>query len=1444
MPFDPQVLAIVGGGQATTPPPQFDPKVEEIASGTGDAIERRRSYLRDKYAWGLVAPLSGTRETYSAKALKEITDPAERQWLIEEVGRIAQAQSWAKEKQYAESGWVKPGLKEPAIVGGRLGVRAQQVGGAFAEAGAAMTGAARDFRDWLQGRGRTVEEVQFKRQLEAAKQGADPSLGKDAPLSLKAAAGAAGMAPDLSAGLLAGMGGGPLAMAGYWTARLFPERREDYLEMGLEPKTAFAAAVVTAAAESMIELLNIDPTGMSKGAVAQPVKGTARRAISQAIRKYGGARLSKLVQRKPVIRAAIGQAIDALERIGVETTEEGIQRGVRDVGKYLAALTDEQVEGPVFSSVAPAMWQEMKDALPGIAALGGGPGMAQMATEARAAQVRAKGARIEQEILEYADQGKIPSRRTRVKWGLPEEGWESREQRREGVQRLAAEIRLQGEINEQARQHLEVPSETPQAAQEEAIAAEMAQEPSVAETAYEAAGELQAEPSSWGELPSAELSARLEAQRAAEEARPETAGILAEETGAQAIGERLGERERPDVIGEDEEVARVEDPEVERRLNAARTPGRMGFMKRVSGGVQTAWKYATRPQVHLPPTDDFIPAQEFFRLLKVVPTAAVDEAVRTVASVVDPLGPMQTELFERALVIRNQLAALEEGQPLRFGFESQQQAEEYRSKIEAQVEATPTVKRALEARGKIVRETVMQLVERGFLPERVLDNPEAYFHQHVRVVQEAKRQAGKVSAARRQKRGFQRRRVEGDALPEEFDYSTNYVISETEWLADALAELRKDELLRDLTQRYDHTEEMRERAAEQELTLEEAVARDPDLTFWQPQPGNVFYRAFTIPEKIGVALQEGAIEAANLTAEEVRQVAALGGPHKRIVIPVELADQLDAVKVTDQAHWIKQLHRRAMNGWKAFVLLNPARIVPYNVRNFTGDMDPVLAANPYILRAMPRATQELWKYHHDRLELSPELRLARDLGVVSAGFFTAEVAETPEMQVFRRLKPVEQRALLRNPARLYMELVRPHVEMRENLLRYAAFLTYLEQVKKGEVTHYGASNRNAVRVLAREMGPEVAAARLSRDLLGDYGNMTAAGEYIRRNLFPFWAFQEINLKRYPRLVINAFQAGEGRRMGAVLAATAMMRIGGLYAAWWTWNNLIYPMLFGRDDEDGLGEYDQANPHILLGPNSDGTVRVFRNVGALGDFLEWFGVNEALSMWDEWRAGQAGVVDVAKEVALAPMEKMIGLLRPDVKGLFEGITGQSLFPNPFQPRAVERDVAIANIIGYGDIYKWMKGNIVGEGHRARPHFWQRWFVGVVDPRQSAYSEIYNARARFLKSKGTEEGGVYPVSQYKQARDAAMAEDYDAFVEWKDAFQQKHPGIKGVRKFKAFLKRLDPIASRLSDRDEYEFEHEYLTAEQRKELQIVRDYAGELRDRLFLWWVASENAPPQD
>jgi hypothetical protein len=344
---------------------------------------------------------------------------------------------------------------------------------------------------------------------------------------------------------------------------------------------------------------------------------------------------------------------------------------------------------------------------------------------------------------------------------------------------------------------------------------------------------------------------------------------------------------------------------------------------------------------------------------------------------------------------------------------------------------------------------------------------------------------------------------------------------------------------------------------------------------------------------------------------------------------------------------------------------------------------------------------------------------------------------------------------------------------------------------------------------------------------------------------PFFSWQWINIERYPALLRGAITSGEkgavSRTAGvlgkaavvksASVAAAATLRIGAMYTGYWLWNNLVHP-----DEEDKLGNYDKANPHVILGSNPDGSVVVFRNVGALGDFLEWFGLNDITQDLRAYSRGQMSMKDMLANRAKAPVNKAIGSIRPDLKAVFEVPAGVSSFPDIFNPRTMEAGEMLASTVGLQDEYKWVKGKILDDGGRPRDHYWQRWLFGVSDPRKNALSEMYDLRAAFLKKKGIESGGIYPISQFKNAREAAWNEDYQAFRQWQDSYLKgEGRTVATTRKFKAFLGRLDPIAATLNKRDEAEFTGQFLNSEQRTKLAIARTYSHNLKTLLWTWWV---------
>ena len=430
--LDPEILASIqaipdSAIQGAQQPPQLDGGTLDAIKRTDEAVARRRDYLRDKYAWGLVAPLTGTRLTYSKKAIEEVTDPAERQWLVEEVGRIAQMQEAVQQDEYNTAPFLS-----------RLTTNSQKVGGAFANASTGMTEAAAGLRDWLQGNGRSADDVRFLRAIESAKQAGNPFSGQAPGMSGKAATGAAGMAPDMAAGLVATTVGGPAGGFAYWTARNAAERREDYLELGLSPTASSLAGTATSATEGAIELLNLDPTGLTKP-VAAPVKGMVRRGITQAAERIGGESLKSFVKH-PVTRRAVGAGLETAKRIGLETLEEGLQGAVQEGGKYLAAKSSDQIEDRPAIDILKEGYSQAAEALPGLSVLGGAGGAVQAAEAAGRFKRFAKGtqeARIQAEIIEAANKADPPSREQWKKWGLPIEEGRSRQHRRDAVEQLA-----------------------------------------------------------------------------------------------------------------------------------------------------------------------------------------------------------------------------------------------------------------------------------------------------------------------------------------------------------------------------------------------------------------------------------------------------------------------------------------------------------------------------------------------------------------------------------------------------------------------------------------------------------------------------------------------------------------------------------------------------------------------------------------------------------------------------------------------------------------------------------------------------------------------------------------------------------------------------------------------------------------------------------------------
>lgn len=676
------------------------------------------------------------------------------------------------------------------------------------------------------------------------------------------------------------------------------------------------------------------------------------------------------------------------------------------------------------------------------------------------------------------------------------------------------------------------------------------------------------------------------------------------------------------------------------------------------------------------------------------------------------------------------------------------------------------------------------------------------------------------------------------SLGEKYDPVTGFIEQEVIWLGDAIGKLREKELWETSVKEYDRFQEfdsMAREDAENGASVEE-VARENGYEITNTR--RIFGRAKLPVSQVMDQYERQMAETMDLTEDEVD--LAHGEMSQKIALPKEIMDQIREDEQNDKENWMGRVSREMMNSWKAYTLMNPMRFVAYNARNFLGDLDVSLAGDPGVLLYIGRAIKDLKTIGVKPTEdLSKGMRASRKWAVVGSGRYGQEMknyGEAEGLGRFRKAKKKTKAELARAAIGGYWNSARGATQFREDLLRHAAFLRYRKLLQTGQLEHFGGAKKEAVLSIQRTFGTDAAAAHMARSLLGDYGDLTVMGNRFRSHLMPFWAFTEINAKRYPRILQNAFKSGKGRTAtGAVLAKIAAVRIGYLYGLQWMWNNVMAAAIYGGDPEEDLSDFDKTMGHLITGYNADGTVRVFRNVGALSELLESFGINEAIEMLPKLKNRQADLSDVAKEIAKAPVEKVLGALGPHIQALPGVIGGLSMWPNFLEQwRTVDRTWAAANIGGLGDLHDAMKGKIVGQGYRARKHWLQAWFFGVSDPRVNMRNKIVGLRHDYLESEGRGVSGVFPISKYKNARKAAENDDKEAFLEWQKSFREGKTPEKSLNGFMSFLKNLDPIDQSLNDEDEWRFTYEYLDDEQREELKSARDYSWELRKTLWNWW----------
>lgn len=636
------------------------------------------------------------------------------------------------------------------------------------------------------------------------------------------------------------------------------------------------------------------------------------------------------------------------------------------------------------------------------------------------------------------------------------------------------------------------------------------------------------------------------------------------------------------------------------------------------------------------------------------------------------------------------------------------------------------------------------------------------------------------------------------------------------------------------------------------VTWQDLADTEQGYVVWTPTPGNSFFRAWTVPERAAEQFIQGLSEDLQVEPEQVKQVLAMGGARNQVVIPERLANQLDTLQKEHARSSVVKLVDFLNASWKRTILLAPWRIVGYEMRNFLGDMDPVLAVGDKSLIVYAKSAFDELKlfYRQTPTSVHPRTLAAHNLEVLDSGITATDMADLRELPAFEHLfdsvtkskggiSPIKV-------ARWYFENAEKVSKIREGTLRLAVFNWLLDNhIKTGKFPTYGASYPEAVDAIEQALGRERAAAKIARELLGDYGDVSQIGQWLARTLVPFWRFQEINMRRYPRLIANAWRQG-GKSKAAGMAGRWAMReaVGNTLRIGLGWAVFkLLSMLNAPEEEKKLPEYVQNNPHLTLGKKADGSTLVINNVGSLGDFLEWGGLNDLPTNIGRWMDGQVSGDYVPKEMARSFANKLYGMVGPMVKAPFEIGFGMTGFPDVFNRRPMNRDEYAASQVSLTDEYKLARGFVLGDGSSVRPFWYLRWLgVTLVNTNKAALDDIHAARTRWLKEQGETPSNAMALSRWQRVKDALVNQDYDAFRDARKAAIQHDDGDTGkaFEHFIEFVKKLDPVENRISEDKERAF-IDWLNGDEREKLHFARQYAAEMGDLGITWW---ETASRQD
>lgn len=665
-----------------------------------------------------------------------------------------------------------------------------------------------------------------------------------------------------------------------------------------------------------------------------------------------------------------------------------------------------------------------------------------------------------------------------------------------------------------------------------------------------------------------------------------------------------------------------------KRTKGFTSSGGPGILKRVAG-----WTRETFFSFHylewLPKQPEYADIREHFRHTEEIARLAMDAATNKMKWALKPLEGIKQELQKRFQAVEMKIIAddlqedVDKGLDLPPGITAAD-IKIMRERAQELYDKYPSVRDSYDRVRQICQEVGDMLVQEGMLNRE--DARDFYFpHRVIKYLRKEDSFFGIPTRKPAQyKPKYLKKRKGGH------DYSTDIM----ERLVEHWAAVQRDVAYRQFLEKVLKEEQQNYFKVEypewREFTKDETGKRHRNLV---PEgykevtvlPGRYYYSTYGITEDMAKAIINQNLESIEEmfdtnVATQIRKVLALG-KKRSYIVREPIARQIHDMPTMPISRNSAYLAVKGFNTFvKGQILFNPLYTIPFHVQNFIGDASKVMVALPSSLQGkyLVHYWKEIIAAHGG--EKSERFEQAQRYGVIGSGWIGTDIPELkaimPEIEKAEISGAAKHAA---NKIKRLWNLAQKVGAGREDWLRYALFDRLMDLEEQGkDVSKYAIKDSHTI---AEITDPAARAAKVARDIAGDYKAIGKTGRMISDLFVPFYRWMHLNLPWWPRMVKEYAKKGQyGRLIQALLAAATPYIISMI------WN---YSDDERRKFEQSLPPWKRWNFHI----NSLHGKKMYYVQLPLDDVLNFIGVPEDILDIQRYQRGKINGPELVKRIVI-------------------------------------------------------------------------------------------------------------------------------------------------------------------------------------------------------------------